>query len=230
MNIAPNPVKALVFDIDDTLYLERDYIRSGFLAVDAWAASSLGVAGLSAQCWAAFLGGARGRVFDQALRESGVDASRELVLKIRDIYRNHTPDINLAPDAHRCLELAPRAVRMAAISDGPLESQRAKAKALGLSRWLEPILFTEELGSEYRKPSTLAFQMIEERFGSIGGECAYVADNPAKDFAGPAGRGWVTCRVKRAGGLHEGAPSGPDVQVQVATLLELPVLLRFDRI
>jgi hypothetical protein len=35
--------QCIVFDLDDTLYLERNYVHSGFRALGEWAKTSLGV-------------------------------------------------------------------------------------------------------------------------------------------------------------------------------------------
>jgi putative hydrolase of the HAD superfamily len=213
--------RAIVFDIDDTLYLERDYVLSGFRAADEWATQTLELPGLAERCWSLFLSGVRGNIFDLALRESGIDPLPDLVLELRDVYRQHTPDIRLAPDVASYLDLVSEAVRMGAVTDGPLDSQRAKARALGLERWLAPIIFTEQLGVDYRKPNQRAFSLIQTQLDCESSGCVYVADNPAKDFSGPASLGWRTCRVRRPGSLHEAISSGPDVQLEVRDLLEL---------
>ena len=36
-------VRCVAFDLDDTLYLERDYVRSGFWAVGRWIESHVAV-------------------------------------------------------------------------------------------------------------------------------------------------------------------------------------------
>ena len=58
------------------------------------------------------------------------------------------------------------------------------------------------------------------------GACAYVADNPVKDFAGPKGLGWTTVRVRRPQGLHQRVPSGEDVDHEVPDLTTLVGLVR----
>lgn len=219
-------VSVVVFDIDDTLYLEREYVHSGFRAVERSIEEGLGVRGFAAVCSELFESGSRGQVFDLALARLGVQADRELVMGLRDVYRSHDPDIRLEPDTTSTLaRLHPR-LALSAISDGPLLSQRAKVQALELNRWLSPILLTEEMGSEYHKPSSLAFEMVQKRFGVEKAALAYVADNPAKDFKGPAGLGWRTVRVQRSGGLHASEPSGDDIQVEIADLAELDSVLQ----
>ena len=44
-------------------------------------------------------------------------------------------------------EAKARSLRIAIIADGYLEAQRQKVRALGLSRWADPILFTDAWGA-----------------------------------------------------------------------------------
>ena len=82
-----------------------------------------------------------------------------------------------------------------------------------------------ELGPGAGKPSPAGFRRIEAASGVDGAACVYVADNPAKDFAGPRALGWKTVRVRRPGGLHVDAPSGDDVDAEIGTLDALDPLL-----
>jgi putative hydrolase of the HAD superfamily len=218
--------RVVVFDIDDTLYLERDYARSGFAAVGAWARTELGVPDLGDRAWAAFESGVRGTIFDDALAGCGIAADDGLVPRLVEVYRSHAPAIEMLADARTWFDALPRGVAVAVVTDGPLASQRGKAEALGLAAWADPIVFTEELGPGFGKPHTAAFERIEAVLGLSGGDCAYVADNPAKDFAGPHELGWRTVRVRRPGGLHADIPGGDDIDVEITTLADLDEALR----
>lgn len=160
-------------------------------------------------------------MFGAALEELGVVRQR-LVREMRDVYRGHKPRIALADDARQYLEDTEGVVPMAAVTDGPIESQRAKVDALGLDRWFRPIVLTEEMGPDHRKPSPLAFSAVAAQFPGRADRFAYVADNPAKDFAGPASLGWLTYRVRRPRSLHASLESGPAVACEIESLLELP--------
>ena len=219
--------KVVVFDIDDTLYLERDYVRSGFRAADAWARESIGMADFADRAWAAFEEGVRGRIFDVALAAAGIDVTPELIAQVVACYRSHEPDIKLLDDARACLDrlhLEPD-VLVAVVTDGPLASQRAKARSLGLATWSQAVICTEGLGAGFGKPHPRAFELIEERFGVDAGQCAYIADNPTKDFVAPHRMGWRTIRVRRPHGLHSGASSGGDIDCEVGDLTDLLALL-----
>ncbi|HKA85278.1 MAG TPA: HAD family hydrolase [Acidimicrobiales bacterium] len=213
--------RLVVFDIDDTLYLERDYVRSGFAAVGAWAGAELGVADLGDRAWARFEAGGRGRIFDEVLAASGVRANGSLVSQLVGVYRSHAPAIEMLDDVRAWLAARPDDLALAVVSDGPPASQRAKAVALGLGDWADPIVLTEELGPGRGKPHPAAFARVEAATGVAGPACAYVADNPAKDFAGPRCRGWRTVRVRRDGGLHAGVASGDDVDAEITGFASL---------
>lgn len=202
----------VVFDLDDTLYLEREYVRSGLAMVGRAVEERCAVEGFAMIAWAAFERGVRGTLFDEALALLGVPPKPELIPGLVEIYRNHAPDISLLPDAAAALDaLRASGASIAVISDGPLMSQRAKAQAVGAESWASLIVLTEELGDGMGKPHLSAFELVEKTLGFRGTDCLYVADNPDKDFGGPAQLGWRTARVRRSGSLHEAVPSTSEV-------------------
>jgi putative hydrolase of the HAD superfamily len=195
-----NRAICVVFDIDDTLYLERDYVRSGFEAVGRWAAKWIQIEDFGERCWSRFTDGRRKSIFDEVLCEFGRTANPALVSAMVEIYRTHTPSIELAPDASAALEAISRFASIAVISDGPAASQSRKAEALGLGSYADPIVLTDIFGPEFRKPHLRAFELVSRcRPASV---YAYIADNPTKDFAAPKQLGWITVRMRRSGGLH----------------------------
>lgn len=219
-------VDAIVLDIDDTLYLERDYVRSGFTAIDRWARHELGIEGFGAQAWAKFEAGTRDTIFDDVLVACGRRPDDAVVTQLVARYRTHAPDITLEPDAHEALERWTQGnISLAAITDGPQTSQEAKARALDLGRWVAPLIYTSKLGTGMGKPHPAAFELVQESLGVDGKRCVYIADNPAKDFGGPKSLGWRTVRVRRAGSLHVGVESGDDVDFEICTLAEVDQVL-----
>lgn len=212
------PLRCVVFDLDDTLYLERDYVRSGFVAVGRYVEQELGLTTFASRAWASFCAGARGRVFDRVLSESGIPPTPALVSELVQVYRNHSPAIVLEPDALELLDMLCGSLDLAVVSDGFAPSQRAKVTALGLGRWVNQIIITAEYGPEFAKPGAAAFRVLQERFSRSDPECLYVADNPAKDFAGPLSLGWQILRVNRPGSLHHAVPAGIHECQEIASL------------
>ncbi len=213
-------IRGVVFDIDDTLYDERDYVRSGFAHVARAAGGSADEsAAVLAWLWRAFESGVRGDTFDRLLAAFPDLARRVTRDELVTAYRGHEPDIALAAGFPDTLdELRRRGLRLGALSDGPAASQSTKARALGLARWLDPIVLTGALAPGSGKPATPGFEQIEAAWSERGAALVYVADNPEKDFIGPRRLGWATVRVRRPAQLRAdvepaGAEARPDAEV-----------------
>jgi putative hydrolase of the HAD superfamily len=202
---------AVALDLDDTLFLERDFVRSGFRAVGRWLGEHVGnQCDWSAELWQGFEQGVRGNAFDRVLTSAGVAATPELVGQLVRCYREHRPDIVLLDDVLPALDaLALPPERLGVITDGPVVMQRNKLDALGIASRVVHVIYTDAWGVAYRKPHPRAFETFEQLTGCPPERCAYVSDNPTKDFRSPHDRGWATIRIIRPGGLHAAKPSAP---------------------
>jgi putative hydrolase of the HAD superfamily len=215
----------VVFDIDDTLYLERDYVRSGFRVLGGWARRWLGIESFEEACCTEFESGRRSTIFNAALAACGQEAVPEVISCLVELYRGHQPDIALLPDAAAAIERLKGDHPIAIISDGPLASQSRKVEALGLTSVASPILLTGIFGQTFSKPHTRAFAHAAEHIPA--NRYVYIADNPAKDFAGPRQLGWSTIRMRRAEGLHFPAPNNPAAppDLELSDCSDLPAIL-----
>nr|WP_250813171.1 HAD family hydrolase [Neorhizobium tomejilense] len=203
MNTSP----MIVFDLDDTLFLERDFAISGFRAVAEWLKGRSGTSHFVEQCIDAFDSGHRSLIFDRVLEAQGVTCDDTLINTMVYIYRHHRPRISLAPDAARFLA---NGGRFAIISDGHAATQALKLESLRIASLFEYIILTDSLGRKFWKPSKRAFQMIQDWSALQPGELTYVADNPTKDFISPRSLGWLTVRVARAERVHRVDPPSPE--------------------
>lgn len=196
----------VVLDMDDTLFLERDYALSGFAAVDDAVVKTHGLKGFSECAWRLFCAGVRGRIFDEALKELGVDSQSANVEQLVAVYRSHLPDIKLTEDSFHFLNAARRqGLRIALISDGPFVSQQAKVRALKLETLISPIILTDAFGRDAWKPSSRGYLEVYERLGGSHSNYIYIGDNPSKDFIAPNALGWRTIRMRRPQGEHANA-------------------------
>jgi putative hydrolase of the HAD superfamily len=217
----------LVFDLDDTLYLESEFARSGFETASAWLEQELGVTNFAEHCQAIFAAGRRTRVFDEALAAAGVTCDQSLVEKLVELYRHHVPRIALAPDALQYLCDPARNARIVLITDGYAATQMAKVRALKLEDVFDQIIYTDTWGREFWKPHPRAFEAVKEWSGVAPSDLVYVADNPSKDFVAPRRLGWWTIQIARAGRVHMQEPSDPDHRPHavISNLLELDACL-----
>jgi putative hydrolase of the HAD superfamily len=206
-------MQVLIFDLDDTLYAEREYVQSGFKAVDHYAADELQISGFGARAVELFESGRRGDIFHAVLNQMGVNEGvADIVARMVVVYRNHIPQIKLFPDAADALPRLATIARLGIITDGYLPAQRFKVSALGLGTLCNPIFYTEEFGREYWKPSPRAYLAAEVVCSAEPNQCVYIGDNPRKDFTFPNSRGWRTVRIVRPGTEHAGALAEPHQQ------------------
>lgn len=212
--------KAWILDLDDTLYLERDYVLSGFKAVDQWLQASRDITGFADCCWEIFERGVRGRVFDQAIVELGVSADTGLVAELVAVYREHQPRITLAADAREFLQHPPGGRLVGVLTGGSLAAQRRKVLSLGLANWTDCIVYAGSWGPDYDKPHSRGWVTVQNVLGLRPEELQYVGDNPLKDFETPLALGWNVIRVRRPGSEHHEVetPHGVDEVVDLASL------------
>lgn len=238
MTAAYPDVGLVAFDLDDTLYPERVFVRSGFRCVsDHLLAIGVLDRAVFDDLEAAFEAGVRGDTFNRALEAAGVRPTDELIAELVEVYRTHRtaagqvrPDIAPYPDAKPALtRLAESDVRRGIITDGPLVCQQLKVDTLGLAPLVDAVTLTDAWGREFWKPHPRAFREMAERLGVPPAACVYVADNPAKDFRGPAEAGWrPSIRVRRPDSLHRDAAVPPEARVAatIEALDALPDALR----
>jgi len=219
------PDWAVIFDLDDTLYLERDYAMSGYQFVAERFRDRLGgdTTRAAEAMRHALEHGDRRHVFDDALRSLGIPADAGLILELADAYRHHTPRIGLADDAAVALRRLRSVARLGIITDGPAYQQKKKIDAMGVAPLVDVVILTDELGPGFAKPHPRAFESMADQIGAAAARCTYVADNPAKDFVAPNRLGWTTIRIVRPGGIYADSPValGGAPQRTITSLVEL---------
>ncbi len=196
-------IETVVFDLDDTLYPETEYVKSGFKAVDRYLVSRGVVkSSIYRSLWDLFSSGLRGTIFNESLVKARIDPSPELIQQLVYQYRTHIPDISLYRDAAEVLQQLKGKRKMALLTDGYGEAQKNKVTALGIKHFFDTIMYTDDLGRECWKPHTSGFIAIMNKLEVAGSRCVYIGDNPSKDFAAPRSLGWKSIRIQRAEGLH----------------------------
>lgn len=203
-------IVAVVFDLDDTLYPEREYVRSGYRAVARFVREKYACAHpLEDWLWRRFRLGRADGALDAMNEHFALGLTGEDIRRLIEEYRRHTPTIRPYADIPQLLETLAGSYRLGMLSDGFLPAQRLKLDALGLGLAFEAVVFTEELGRDKWKPSPDGFVQLAELLDTPNEACAYVADNPAKDFIAPNALGWLTVQFLRDGQVHAHNPAPP---------------------
>lgn len=210
----------LVFDLDDTLYEELTYVKSGFRAVANYLNEHYSIptqTGL--EFMLGKLSSGRGRIFNDLLTEYGI-YKKELVSKCVSIYRLHQPNITLSPEADACLKRL-HSYPQYIVTDGNKLVQQNKIQALGLDRRVKFCYITHRYGIKNAKPSPYCFMKICEREKVAPKEVVYIADNPNKDFVGIKPFGFRTIRILQGSYKDLSLTSEYEAEQQIRSLDEL---------
>jgi putative hydrolase of the HAD superfamily len=220
-----NDIRAIVFDLDDTLYLEQDFVLSGFRAVADWAGENLGIEATQGYIDLSNLyhQGIRNNTFDLWLSSYQIEGTN-ITASLIEIYRNHTPQICPFPETLSLLhQLAPQ-YKIGLVSDGYLSVQQRKWSALKLNDFFDGVVFSDQLGRENWKPSVAPFQIVLEKLDIPATSSVYVGDNPKKDFLGARQLGMYTIQVKHPQSQYSHIdPPTPDFapDCKINSLLEI---------
>jgi len=200
-------LELVIFDLDDVLYSEREYMISGFRQVSKKLSKIKKDQDELVDTMIKIYEKDPSHVFDNlfSLVTPNVSNLKLFVQELLDIYRNHEPVISLYQDVMPILtNLKNNCVKTAIITDGHEISQRLKISSLELCGKIDHIIITDSLGPnrKYWKPNPYSFKMILKKFNIKSNNSCYVGDNVKKDFEGPNMLGIRTIQIKRPNAIY----------------------------
>lgn len=179
-------IKAVIFDLDDTLYDEITYVESGFKKVSLYVESKYSI---SKEVFFNSLmndlkENGRGNNFNNVLTNFNI-YDEDLLYRLINIYQKHKPNIKLYPNVENLLiQIKSLYGKIGIITDGTMIMQKNKIECLGLEKYMNILIYTDEYGIECWKPCIFAFKKCLRELNIKGKEMVYVGDNPKKDFYG----------------------------------------------
>ncbi|WP_187477637.1 HAD family hydrolase [Amniculibacterium sp. G2-70] len=184
--------KYIIFDLDDTLMYEIDYLKSAYKEI-ANLVDKENQEKLFDLMFSKYQKGEN--VFDFLAK----DYPKYSIEQLLELYRNHYPNVSLNEGADNLLKkLKSKGNKLGLITDGRSVTQRNKLKALKIEDLFDIIIVSEEFGST--KPNERNFKVFLEN--EID-EYIYIADNPQKDFVTPNKLGWITiCLLDKGYNIH----------------------------
>lgn len=177
-------IKAVVFDLDDTLISENHYQNSAQSAVFRHLRTLTGKPLESILLEAKIAAEApRNQYFQLLLPRIGLEPSPEMVHSLIEIHRGHLPVISWYSDVIPALkELRVRGAKLGIITDGYSIAQHQKLLAVKAADHFDAIVVSDDLGREFWKPHRKPFLTIASELDVEVNEVMYVGDNPEKDF------------------------------------------------
>ena len=185
-----------IFDLDDTLYPEIEFLKSGYNSIVRYLEPIIKDNILDEMLSRYF---SKDNVFNWILSKYGDKGITKE--KLLAIYRDHYPNIKLEKETYHFLnELKVNNIPMGIITDGRSRTQRNKLEALGIINYFDDIIISEEFGSE--KPNPKNFTFFEEKYPNH--RFYFFGDNTSKDFIVPIKLNWVTfCLSDKGENIHE---------------------------
>lgn len=186
--------KYVIFDLDDTLVCEIDYLKSAYRAIASLVVSeAVATERLYKQMICEYQ---EGRNAFEYVAKYFPHFSMEQLLQV---YRNHFPVISLNEGAQEVLVFCKaQGFKIGLITDGRSVTQRNKLRALGIEALFDKIVISEEFGRS--KPDLRNYEVFTEK--DIKAYC-YIGDNPAKDFIAPNILGWTSyCLLNKGWNIH----------------------------
>ena len=219
-------IDAVLLDLDDTCFDQREFLAGAFGAV-ARRAGALGVDEVrlrDALQTIAAGGSDRGGIIDQALAALGVSVP---VQPLVDAFRSYRPArLSPYPGVRESLSQMRRLAPVGLVTNGDPGGQRAKIAALGLDDAFDVVVFSDELGRSFRKPHPAPFCQALRLAGADPGRSFFIGDHPDRDIAGAQHVGMRAIRVQT--GEHASRPdvvppwrTVPDAASALRALCEL---------
>lgn len=203
-------MRVIVFDLDDTLYDEITYVKSGFQSVANYLEETydLDKTMIFGWMWDRLKTHGRGQVFDDLLKVHGL-YSKKLAKKCLAVYRLHRPEIELDHEANLCLKNLDN-YPLYIVTDGNKLVQHNKLVALGLYDRMKFCFVSHRYGVKHAKPSPYCFLKIAECEKVSPEQVVYIGDNPNKDFVGIKNLGFRTIRIMK--GNHKNVEKSPEYE------------------
>jgi putative hydrolase of the HAD superfamily len=218
-------IKAIVFDLDDTLYPQIEFKRSGFNAVSDWLARKFD---LDRQAVLSVLetildqyGPSYPFMFDRLVERMALHKSA--LPHLVEVFIRHDPSLECFPGVIAMLERLRKTYRLGILTDGRNCVQRRKIIALNLEKLVDEILCSDEIGLE--KPAEELFAWFEYKFGIACDQMMYIGDDCRKDFYGANLRRWTTVAVETGEVSAESANAACKAQYEIIAVTDLEKLL-----
>lgn len=225
-------IKVLIFDLDDTLYYEKEYVLEAFKEVAHYLGNKYdeNEEKLYNRMKDILKNLGRGKIFNIICEENNFN---EDIKHLIDIYRNSKPKLELYDDSKEFLTWSRKqGYNIGIITDGCSKVQWNKIKGLDIENLVDKIIVTGDLGKKFWKPHEKSYLDIMRYFNINKNECIYIGDNPNKDFIGAKKIGIRTIRIIRENGDHITTFLNEEYEADfsISNLLELKEILKINKL
>lgn len=202
-------MKAVLFDVDDTLYDQLKPFQQAFeknFSFDDISIEELYVCSrqLSDQVFHLSESGEMDMQdmhiyrIKKAMAHFNKKISDEEAISFQNDYQQFQQKIQLIPDIKKSLDFClTKEIKIGIITNGPIEHQKRKIQQLELEKWIpkENILISSKVGVS--KPDVKIFRLAESIMNLNRNETYYVGDSFKNDVIGAKHAGWKAVWINR---------------------------------
>lgn len=213
-------IKAVCFDLDDTLYDYEQYAKAGLRSAADRLESRTGQHYHEELLSMYFEEGITGGTFDQLLDRH--DLPGHLTGELVEAYHSSTEPLSPYEDTEPTLSKLSETVQIGLLTDG--RGGHSKLRRLGIEAYFDAVLVTPTIGYSKREPEV--FDAILSDLWVSAENAVYVGDDPRFDFRIPNEFGMTTVRLRR-GRQADREPETPDAvaDIEIDRLDELGACL-----
>jgi HAD superfamily hydrolase (TIGR01549 family) len=191
--------RAILFDLDDTLYDLRSYWRGRLHEAIHDVVARYPHFDRDALIHQAIAEKVYIEKLPAFLRSQGVD-DEQLIQSAHELFgRDWFGRLVLFDDAVHTLEALRPRFKLGLVTNGPSRTQRPKIEQFRLIDYLDLLIVSEEVG--VAKPDPAIFAIALEQLGVAASEALFVGDSPEFDLRGAAAAGipfiWMNPRGER---------------------------------
>lgn len=195
--ILNSEIKYIIFDLDDTLYQEKEFVLQAMREVAKFISkknNKFQTGEIYNRLVEILEIEGRGKIFNQICKEKNIDID---VMKLVKVYRATKPKLAMYPDAIELIRfLKKKEIKIGIITDGDRFVQNNKIEGLHLKKYVDTIIVTDEYNTS--KPDKKVFEICLKKLGATDpAQAVYIGDNPLKDFLGAKKIGMNTIRIVR---------------------------------
>ncbi len=221
-------IKAIWFDLDNTLYNQQDYVDIAFHDIachlaEHYSLQTEAIKALLQELWKT-KGSLYGRLFDDVIKSLNLSKTipvKTLITLFHDPPSLRPGSITPFPETLSTLSYLKKDYFLGIITNGNPRMQKRKLNSLGLRTFFDAILFANDIQP---KPSEMPYKKAIELSGYPGDASIYVGDNPCVDFEGAKKAGYLTIRLLKGEFYGLESPSCM-VDAEIKQLLEIINLL-----
>jgi putative hydrolase of the HAD superfamily len=215
--------RAIVFDLDDTLYPHERFVHSGFATVACYVATVWGIPvdAALATLHRARQGAARGTELQALCRAHGLPARS--VSELIAMHRHHAPSLSLDAAARMTLvRLRQDGWGLGILTNGQPSVQAAKVAALGLGGLIDHVVYAHEHAPD-GKPAVACFAEVLRVLAVDAADAVFVGDDPVRDIGGARRAGLRTIRTIE----HAARAIRSDADAIVTRIADVPAVAAF---